>query len=256
MTQKRDIKLYGYTTSPFVMKVAVYLKYKKIPYEFVHVRPRTNETIKFTGQTQVPVLEIDGEWRKNSTDLGLWLEELYPEPAILPADPAARDKIMKIDDWISDQLIPARFREAVIWTNTLNSLRSGWRLAQIVHGGTPIPLSWRLMWPFGVSKAPFILDMVKHFDPNESMQAMRERITDELEAHLGEGPYLGGEQQPTLADLSAYPILISGYLMGLHGVATWPKRPNLVAWMKRVQSHLPANPLPCDDKFIARPMPF
>ncbi len=252
----RDIKLYGYATSPYVMKVAVYLHYKGVPFEFVHVRPRTNEAIKFTGQTQVPVLEIDGEWRKDSSPLGHWIDELYPEKPLLPADPSARDTVLAIDDWVSDKLIPARFMEALKWSNPINSIRSGWRLAQIVNGGTPIPALWRWMWPFAISKAPFIVAMQKHFPEDQSIQSIRQEIIDGFLERLADGPYLGGLDTPSLADLSAYPIFISGWRMGLHGAYEWKKQPKILDWMKRVQAHLPDNPLPCDDRFIVRPYPF
>ncbi len=34
-----EITLYGYATSPYVMKVGCYLQYKKLPFEFVSVNP-------------------------------------------------------------------------------------------------------------------------------------------------------------------------------------------------------------------------
>jgi len=113
-----------------------------------------------------------------------------------------------------------------------------------------------VMWPFAVKGAPFIVDMVNELDRTESMEAMRSRILDELEAHIGEGQYLGGLSEPSLADFSAYPVIISSWLTGMRGDFAWIKRPRVMAWLKAVQSHLPANPLPVDDRFIARGMPF
>ncbi|UTW55271.1 glutathione S-transferase family protein [Kordiimonas sp. SCSIO 12610] len=250
------IKLYGYATSPFVMKVSAYLKYKGLPYTYVHVRPRTNEAIKFTGQTQVPVLEINDEWRKNSSDLGAWLDERYPEKPLLGNSEAEKQTIWTIDRWISDVMIPARFREAVDWTNSFNSILNGWRLAKIVNFGTAIPLQWRLMWPVGVKRAPFIVDMVNTLDRSEPMEIMRSRILDELEAHIEDGPFLGGLKLPSLADFSAYPIIISPWLIGMRGDFSWKSRPVILNWMKAVQSHLPDNPLPVDERFLVREMPF
>ena len=74
-----DIKLYGYSTSPYVRKVACCLYYKQLPFEFVPVNPVDPSEIAFTGQTQVPVLQIGDEWRIDSTPLALWLDELFPE---------------------------------------------------------------------------------------------------------------------------------------------------------------------------------
>jgi glutathione S-transferase len=254
--QEDEIKLYGYVTSPFVMKVAAFLKYKRLNYIHVHVRPLSNEQIQFTGQTQVPVLEIYGEWRNDSTQLGVWLDELYPEPPLLGRNANDRQKILSIDQWVSNVMIRSQFREAVDWTNSYHSIRNGWRLARMVNFGTPIPWTWQLFWPFGVKRAPFIVDMVNQLDRSEPIGDMQKRILDELELHLAAGSYLSGGSEPSLADLSAYPVIMSGWLTGMRGGFSWRNRPTIMAWLQRVQSHLPDNPLPVDDRFLVLPLPF
>ena len=246
------ITLFGYATSPYVNKVSTFLNYKGLAHQFTHVRPKTNEAIKFTGQTQVPVLMIGDEWRTDSSPLGHWLDERFPDKPLMPTDPAARETAIRIDDWISDQLIPARFREAVEWDKPLNSTRNGWRLARIVHFGTPLPLAWRVLWPFAVKKAPFIVHMVNALDLSEPIADMRQRMMDELEGHLAGGPYLGGLDAPTIADFSAYSLLITSWLVGMRGSFPWRDMPALKAWMKRVQSHLTGNPIAIDDRFFKR----
>ena len=74
-----EIRLYGYSTSPFVRKLGCCLYFKQLPFEFVPVDPTNPEQIAFTRQTQVPVLQIGNEWRTDSTPLALWLDELFPE---------------------------------------------------------------------------------------------------------------------------------------------------------------------------------
>jgi glutathione S-transferase len=216
----------------------------------------SNEQIQFTGQTQVPVLEINGEWRNDSTQLGVWLDELYPEPPLLGMNANDRQKILSIDQWVSDVMIRSQFCEAVNWTNSYHSIRNGWRLARIVNFGTPIPWMWQLLWPFGVKRAPFIANMVNQLDRSEPIGDMQKRILDELELHLAAGSYLSGRSEPSLADLSAYPAIMSGWLTGMQGEFSWRNRPTIMAWLKRVQSHLPDNPLPVDDRFLLHPLPF
>ena len=245
-----SIHLYGYATSPFVNKVATFLKYKALPYSFVHVRPVTNEAIKFTGQTQVPVLRIDGEWRKDSSPLGHWLDERFPERPLLPEDAAAQAHVEEVDAWVSDSLIPSRFRMTVDWQDAWPSIRRGWRLAEIVHSGTPLPLHWRVLWPFGVRAAPFIRRMVNRLDRSEPLDAMGRRLMDELEAHLAEGPFLASQSQVTIADLSAYVTLIMAWMIGIEESPWYQGRPALLAWMARVQATLPDNPLAVADRFV------
>ena len=61
------IKLYGYATSPYVRKTGAFLYYKKLPFTYVPVSPfATEDTLGKFGGTQVPVLEIGDEWRRES----------------------------------------------------------------------------------------------------------------------------------------------------------------------------------------------
>ena len=126
------IRLYSYPTSPYAQKVGCYLKYKKLDFELVGVNPITSAEIRFTGQKRVPVLKIGDEWRLESSELGLWLDELYPEIPIMPADKTARGEVLAIDQWVSESLIPTIFRRAIEWENPIYSIENGWKLARAV----------------------------------------------------------------------------------------------------------------------------
>ncbi len=168
----KNVTLYGYPTSPYVIKVGSFLKYKNIPFEYIPVNPVSPIQIKFTGQRQVPVLKIDQEWRKDSTQLGIWLDELFPEKPLLGNNESDRNAILLIDKWVSDNLILGKFRAAVEWEKTWDALRNGWLLSRAVNNGTKIPLFVRMLWPFFVKKAKFIVDMVSHLDKKESIASM------------------------------------------------------------------------------------
>jgi glutathione S-transferase len=249
------IKLYGYPTSPYVMKVACYLNYKQLPFEFVPVNPIHSKEIKFTGQKQVPVMEIGDEWRKDSSPLGIWLDERFPDRPLLGSSEIERVQIMAIDAWVSNMLIPARFRAAVEWESGINAIRNGWILSRAVNDASPLPWLVRKLWPIFVRRAPFILDMVNKLDPSESPIEMHKRLANEMLTHLGKGPFLGGLPEPSLADFSAYPLIVSGYLMGMHGKSQYLQHEKIVKWCRRVQSHLPKNPLLVPDYLIERTHP-
>ena len=252
----KTITLYGFATSPFVMKVKAYLEYKRIPYGFCPVRPRTAEQIAFTGQKKVPVLKVDDEWRTNSSDLGIWLEELFPKPRILGKTPDARDEILKLDHWVTNRLIPTRLRENIDWYRYFSGWGNGWRQARIINSTTPIPWYWRYAWPIAIQRAPSVWKEMEKIDRRQPLDALWYDVLEELEDHLADGPFMGGFKKPTLADLSAYPVLIAPWLMGHNCLFRWLERDRIIDWMSRVQSHLPDNPLPCDDQFILRDFPF
>jgi len=253
MTQDQPtIQLFSYPTSPYAQKVGCYLKYKKLDFELVGVNPLNNEQLRFTRQKQVPVLQVGKEWNLESSELGLWLEELYPENPIMPSDEEAKAKVLAIDSWISDSLIPTTFRRAVEWENPWYAITNGWTLARAVSDATPIPWIVRLLWPFFVKRAPFIVHMIRAMDLTESIADRVTRLQEEFVQHLAGGPFLGGQSTPTLADLSAYPIVVSGHLMGMKSKNSMLDDPTILRWSREVQAHLPENPLLVPDSLLKR----
>lgn len=253
MSSSPSIKLYGYPTSPYVMKVACYLNFKNLPFEFIGVNPIHSKEIRFTDQRQVPVLTIGEQWRKDSSPIGLWLDESFSDtPALVREED--KETVMAIDKWVSDQLIPARFRAAVEWPSPINAIRNGWKLARAVNNATPMPWFVRFMWPVFIRRAPFIKHMVNELDLSESSEAMHTRLAEEFVEHLAGGPFLGGFDHPSLADFSAYPLIVSAYLMGMHGKSMYLQQPAIVEWCKAVQAYLPNNPLLVPDELIERPL--
>jgi len=233
----KDVKIYGYATSPFVRKVGCFLYYKNIEFTHVPVNPiDPAKTLSHTGGTQVPVLEIDGECRRESSELAFWLDEVFPEKPLCPAQ--HKDKIKTIDAWISNTLLNLQYRFR------------GWRLAALVSAHTPMPEHIRHAWPDLLRGAPFIQKMAEHMDLEESAQDLQMRIAAELIGHIGEGPYIGGFEQPTMLDLAVFPQLVWGYMFGLEQRLSAAVSPVIKAWMKRVSEHLPPNPTLTSDQML------
>jgi glutathione S-transferase len=241
------VKLFGYATSPYVRKTACFLYYKGIDFSHVPVNPiKPKATIGHTNGTQVPVLEVDGEWKRESSDHALWLDKLFPEKPLYPLE--HRAKIDEIDRWISDTFLISLFRRAIDGNITTQFLRRAWRLAALVSADTPLPWPVRLIWPVGLRKAPFIQHMGQHMDLTESHEDMQVRILSELVEHIGEGPYMGGLNQPTMLDFAVFPQLVFNYMFGLEEELSAAKHPVIKGWLKRVSQHLPNNPALAADK--------
>ncbi len=249
---KPKIKLYGYPTSPFVLKTSCHLKYKQLPFEFVAVNPITREQIKFSNQQQVPVLSIGDEWKNDSSPIAIWLDQRFPERPILGDSPEQKNTILEIDSWISKQLLPARFRAALKWDHPWDAIRNGWLLGAAMNNAIAIPWYLQIMWPLLVKRAKFLQRIVDTLDLQEPLWDMHQRLANELIQRLSNGPFLGGLKQPSLADLSAYPIIIFSHLMGLHGRNVYLEHEQIVNWCKAVQSHLPDNPLLVPDELLKR----
>ena len=251
------VQLYGYATSPFVVKVGAFLKHKQIPFEFVPVNPvhPTRKLRQFPGQRKVPVLTIDGEWRANSTPLGVWLEEVFPEHPILGRTPQDTDHILEIDRWVTDQLLMGLFRQAMEWENARDAIKNGWTLARIIHDSTPIPFFVRFGWPFIVQRVGFVRRFGNRVDRSEPLPDMRDRQRRELLHHLGDGPFLGCRNRVSLADLSAYTAIVTSHLIGMQRGSNFLEDPEVLAWCRRVQTHLPTNPLVVPDHLLKRRHP-
>lgn len=251
MSRIPNIKLYGYATSPFVRKTACFLYYKQLPFEHVPVNPiEPEKTIGFTGGNQVPVLEIDGEWRIESSDHAHWLDEIFPDYPLCPAE--YRSEILAIDEWLTNTFLLALFRPAIDGKLTLSARTRYWRLASLVSSQTPLPAHIQHRWPDLVRGAPFVQAMGKRIDLTESYSAMTRRIGLELVRHIGNGPFIGGIPHPTMLDLAVFPQLIFGVMAGLQNRLEAAQHPVLKRWIGAMAKHLPNNPILINDNMIVK----
>lgn len=256
MTDK--IELYGYTTSPYVRKVSCYLYYKRLDFDFIGVSPvEPDKTIGFSDGTQVPVLKVGDEWRRDSSAIGVWLDSLFPGKTLQGTTPEEQQKIQQVDAWASDQFIPSIFFRAAVEAEMTDAFRMrAWRLADIVSSAAEMPEAIKKAWPDLLKRAPFIQRMVSKLDQSEPLLAMQQRLFMELTVHLGEGMYLGGGAVPSMADFAIYPQIMFPYQVGLLDDLILLQHPTLGPWLKRVAEHLPKNPWCVDEAFIVKPLPF
>lgn len=248
-----EVKLYGYSTSPFVRKTACFLYYKKIPFVFVPVNPiDTEKTIGFTDSSSVPVLEIDGQWRRESSEHAFWLDRVFTERPLCPHE--HREKIVEVDGWINKIFLPSIFRNAIDGKLNLNARMRYWRLAAILSSHTPLPEKIRNQWPEIVSNAGFVKKMGEDMDLSEDQKAMQIRIGMELIEHIGDGSFIAGMPLPTMLDLAVFPQIIFGVMAGLEDMLVAAAHPVLKTWIKSVMEHLPENPILIPDYMIVKPL--
>lgn len=95
------MKMYGFFRSGTSHRTRIVLNLKKIDYELIAVSLMKNEhrnaTFKaINPQGFVPVIEINDQLLIQSPAIIEWLEETYPEHALLPKDPIVRAKVRAI----------------------------------------------------------------------------------------------------------------------------------------------------------------
>src|SRR5678816_3467928 len=104
------LTLYQYESSPYCWKVRICLTEKKLEYTPVMPVDRENDP-KFKALTpvgKVPVLVLeDGTPIFESTIINEYLQDRYPQPPLLPNDPADRARARMFEDLADQYLSPA-----------------------------------------------------------------------------------------------------------------------------------------------------
>jgi maleylpyruvate isomerase len=108
------LKLYNFFRSSAAFRVRIALNLKNIAYdeEFVHLskgggQNRTPEYRAINPQMKVPTLVLDsGEKLIQSLAIIDYLDETYPQPALLPSDPIIRAKVRAVAQIIACDIHP------------------------------------------------------------------------------------------------------------------------------------------------------
>lgn len=197
------LKLYAFDRSPFGWKVRVVLAEKNVPYEMI-VPENKNEDPAFARLNPIrktPVLALeDGRAIYESTVINEYVEEAYPQPAMLPKDPFERARVRLIEDTFDQYVYPA-IRDF-------------------------ISSQFESQPPLLIRKKA---DMVDHRLLEESRMKVHEHL-QRLEGELRGKSWFGGDIF-SLAD-AAYVPALTGTLR-LLGVLPDAKYPSLGEWIGR-----------------------
>ena len=98
-------KLYHVALSPFCRKVRLSLADKKIECELAEERywEKDPDFLRRNPAGKVPVLRIDGRTMAESGAICEYLEEIYPEPALMPQEAGARYEVRRLVAWFDDK---------------------------------------------------------------------------------------------------------------------------------------------------------
>lgn len=192
-----NIKLYVLPASHPCAAVEVALDLKRLPHKKVVLLPLMQVLVgplRYGGST-VPGMRIDGEKLVGSRTIMRRLDELQPEPALLPppGDPA-RAQVLDAERWGDEVLqdIPRRILD-------VGFLRDPGAMESYA-GDAPLPLPRAVLRPALPATARLMAMKNKARDDTAraDLQALP-RHFDKIDAWIAEG-LLGGEQ-PNAADL-------------------------------------------------------
>jgi glutathione S-transferase len=90
------IKLHGIALSNYYNKVKIALLEKGVPFEEVHVMPYRDDVSALSPMNKIPFVEWDGQVLSESQVINEWLDEVHPEPPLLPKDPHERARVREL----------------------------------------------------------------------------------------------------------------------------------------------------------------
>ena len=98
-------RLYHVPLSPFCRKVRLVLAEKRIEVELVEERywEQDPEFLRRNPAGKVPVLRMDGRTMSESQAICEYLDEIVPEPPLLPRKPEDRYEVRRLCAWFDDK---------------------------------------------------------------------------------------------------------------------------------------------------------
>ncbi len=236
------VRLYTYAMSPYAAKVHCFLLYKRLDFECFYINPLRVRQDLPVGR-QIPVVTVGDESRADSTPIGLWLDERFPDtPPLLPAGAEERAKLVELDQWVSNSLIPGSFRSYP--GGGINRFLNGWKLSAVMantaQGGLPLLL--RAAWPLFITRIGFVRRLVAMTDNGLPVREAKLALYGEFVARLAGGPFLAGRDTPSLPDLAAYPQFALYYMTGFRGSEDILGCPPLMEWLVRMRPHVTGTP--------------
>jgi glutathione S-transferase len=224
--------LYDLSDSPFCLKARICLRLKEVPFRRVTLTlGRRRELRRLNPLGKVPVLVLGDDVIADSSAIVRHLEARYPEPGLIPDDPAARAYCYLVEEWADEALAP--LVGAFKWLNPEN------RAAALAN--TASELAGR--WP-RAAVGWFVARRVRRqFAALGYTAAGLSGLTDRMRENLGVLSRLLGERSfllgrtLTLADVAAF-----AQVAWMHRYAEarlLEEAPVVAGWLERVAA-LPA----------------
>jgi len=221
--------LYDYGNSVCCQKVRITLIEKALTWEARKVDLFKTEQydpkyLKLNPKGVVPTLVHDGTPVIESTLICEYLDETFPDPPLMPSDPAGRARMRLwskfIDEGVFDATTDLSF--SAMFRERMRNLSPELREKRFKNVGDPRRTDrFKSTYQHGVG-SPFVLHGIAAF----------ERMFKLLEQTLAEGgPWIMGAR-PTLADINLMPYVARLDYLGLLGV--WvDERPRVHEWWRR-----------------------
>jgi glutathione S-transferase len=191
-----SVKLYVLPGSHPCAAVEVAMRRKGIPFQQINLLPLVPVAVGplLYGGNTVPGMRIDGERLVGSRTIMRRLDLLAPEPPLLPADPAERERVLEAERWGDDvfQSVPRRILDAGFLRNSA--------AMESYAGEAKLPLPRAMLRPALPLTAKLMArrNHAQEGPVRADLAALRDHL-ETVDAWIAEG-LLGGDE-PNAADL-------------------------------------------------------
>ncbi|TCL01609.1 glutathione S-transferase [Shimia isoporae] len=98
-------RLFHVPLSPFCRKVRLCMAEKRLEVELVEERywEQDPDFLRRNPAAKVPILKMDGKMMADSNAICEYLDEKYPEPALMPRDADGRYEVRRLVAWFDDK---------------------------------------------------------------------------------------------------------------------------------------------------------
>ncbi len=212
------------------MKVLICLKEKALDFKSHYVNLLRFEQhepwfVEINPNGQVPVLVHDGKVITESTVINEYLDDVFPEPPLRPADPVYRAQMRIWSKFVDEYFCPAL--SMIGWHVMVRKIAQSLDKKQLEQMLAKIPLQeQREKW------ATVAGDSFSDEQLADSRRKLRVSI-DKAEAILGESNWLAGPEY-SLADLNSF-SMIAGVERLHPEILTDEKAPHTRDWLRKMQ---------------------
>jgi glutathione S-transferase len=238
---ERKLKLYVLPGSHPCAAVEVALRMKSIPFSQVNLLPMLQMAVGpvLYGGMTVPGVRMDGERMVGSRTIMRRLDEMVPDPPLLPADASERAKVLEAERWGDEvfQSVPRRILDA-------GFLRNAACMESYVSEETKLPLPRGMMRPALPVTAKLMALRNKAKDENvvADLNALPDQL-QKVDAWIDEG--LLGNEQPNAADLQiGSTIRLLETIADLRPLLDGHRAAELTRYFPPIAGEVPAGTLP------------
>ena len=224
------LELYHHGTSVCAAKPRIVLAEKSLEWTSHYIDILTGEQftpeyLELNPKGVVPTLIHDGKVIRESTLIGEYLDEIFPDPPMKPDNALERHTMRMWTKRIDEEVFPA----TAIITFAISHRHA-------VLANPPEVLD-EYINKLGPTKAPArrrrLETGIEDADAKAALQVF-DRFFSDMEAALARGPWLAGEKF-SLAEVGVMPFVNRIDMLALSGMWT-ESRPHLTGWWERIKA--------------------